>query len=135
MDIGGVNEKGNAKVFCSFCEKPSEELTYLVASKFAAICSDCIALSVKIIADKANQNTAEKSEIVNFDREISQKTITVRFEKGQPIDQVTLDGFEKLASYVKDWVDRRIEAERTPKQSQPDRVCQHCFSLSIRKQV
>ncbi|MDA5499961.1 ClpX C4-type zinc finger protein [Yersinia aleksiciae] len=80
MDISGVNEKGNVKVFCSFCEKPSDELTYLVASKFAAICSDCIALSVKIIADKASQNTAAKSEIVSFGREILQGTVTVRFE-------------------------------------------------------
>ncbi|CNE43442.1 ClpX C4-type zinc finger protein [Yersinia kristensenii] len=63
MDIGGVNEKGNAKVFCSFCEKPSEELTYLVASKFAAICSDCIASSVKIIAGKANHHTATSADI------------------------------------------------------------------------
>ena len=56
-------------------------------------------------------------------------------EKGQPIDQVTLDGVEELASYVKDWVDRRIESERALKQSQPARTCQRCFSLSIRKQV
>ncbi|CCV45136.1 ClpX C4-type zinc finger protein [Yersinia enterocolitica] len=63
MDISGVNEKGNAKVFCSFCEKPSEELTFLVASKFAAICSDCIALSVKIIAGKANHHAATSSDM------------------------------------------------------------------------
>ncbi|CNK53578.1 ClpX C4-type zinc finger protein [Yersinia enterocolitica] len=81
MSINNVDSKGNAKVFCSFCEKPSEELTFLVASKFAAICSDCIALSVKIIADKANKNTAAKSEIVNLgDREILPGLLTVRFE-------------------------------------------------------
>ncbi|MDA5499940.1 ClpX C4-type zinc finger protein [Yersinia aleksiciae] len=63
MSTSGVDSKGKAKVFCSFCERPSEELTYLVASKFAAICSDCIVSSVKIIAGKTNHHTATSADI------------------------------------------------------------------------
>ncbi|WP_145572413.1 ClpX C4-type zinc finger protein [Yersinia mollaretii] len=80
MSTSGVNDKGNTKVFCSFCERPSEEVAMVIASKFSNICSDCVSVCVKAIADKANQSTAAKSEIVNLGREISQGTITVRFE-------------------------------------------------------
>ncbi|HDL7749884.1 TPA: hypothetical protein PXP51_002253 [Yersinia enterocolitica] len=64
MSINNVDSKGNAKVFCSFCERPSEEVAMVIASKFSNICSDCVSVCVKTIADKANKNTAEKSETI-----------------------------------------------------------------------
>ncbi|HDL6963434.1 TPA: ClpX C4-type zinc finger protein [Yersinia enterocolitica] len=81
MSTSGVNDKGNTKVFCSFCERPNKEVAMVIASKFSNICSDCVSVCVKAIADKANQSTAEKSEIVNLgDREILSGMLTVRFE-------------------------------------------------------
>ncbi|WP_145538633.1 ClpX C4-type zinc finger protein [Yersinia alsatica] len=80
MSTSSENDKSNAKVFCHFCERSANEVAMVIASKFSAICSDCVSVCVKNIADKANQSTAEKSEIVSFGREISQGTITVRFE-------------------------------------------------------
>ncbi|WP_145537352.1 ClpX C4-type zinc finger protein [Yersinia alsatica] len=81
MSTSGVDSKGKAKVFCSFCERPSEEVAMVIASKFSNICSDCVSVCVKAIADKANQSTAAKSEIVNLgDREILPGMLTVRFE-------------------------------------------------------
>ncbi|HEN3249336.1 TPA: ClpX C4-type zinc finger protein [Yersinia enterocolitica] len=81
MSTSGVNDKGNTKVFCSFCERPSEEVAMVIAGRFSNICSDCVSICVKTIADNANQSTAEKSEIINLGgREILPGMITVRFD-------------------------------------------------------
>ncbi|CNF17102.1 ATP-dependent protease ATP-binding subunit ClpX [Yersinia rohdei] len=62
MDTSGVNKKGNAVVFCHFCERPSDEVAMVIASKFSAICSDCVSTCVQTIADKANQSAKSKHE-------------------------------------------------------------------------
>lgn len=60
--MGTIKRIDKAEVFCSFCERPNKEVAMVIAGKYSNICSDCVSVCVKTIADKANQSTAEEPE-------------------------------------------------------------------------
>lgn len=60
--MGTIKRIDKAEVFCSFCERPNKEVAMVIAGKFSNICSDCVSVCVKTIADNANKRTTEKPE-------------------------------------------------------------------------